>query len=112
MTGKKTVKSTKDNTNKKSPQLKEPWKKGQSGNPKGRPKKEICIPNILRELLNAPNPFDPIGKQTALNAICKTAISLAIGGDKDARNWVADRFEGKALERVLKQKTNDILEIR
>lgn len=89
-----------------------PFKPGQSGNPKGRPKKEFSIANILESMLNNPDPFDPEQKRTALEAICKKAIALAIGGDKDARNWVADRFEGKALERVLKQKSNDILEIK
>jgi len=29
-----------------------PFKKGQSGNPKGRPKKELCLTDILREQAN------------------------------------------------------------
>jgi hypothetical protein len=92
----KTVKKTAKIRNKKGQ-----FEKGnQEGSRAGRPKKEICIPDILRELLNEPNPFDPEKKQTALNAICKKAINLAIGGDRDARNWVADRFEGKARETI------------
>ena len=39
--------------------------------------------------------------------ICRKAIDQAQGGDKDARNWIADWTEGKALERIVKQKVKD-----
>lgn len=90
---KKPVKSTKRNTH-----LKEPWKKGQSGNPKGRPPKKLCIPDILRKILNEPSPVNK--KATVLDEICRKAAQQAMAGDKDARNWIADRTEGKALERI------------
>ena len=90
-----------------------PAKKGEpSRNPNGRPKKEVCIPDILRKQLEELDPNDRDGKRTMLQSICRKAILQAIGGDKDARNWVADRTEGKALERVIKQKVNDIVEIK
>ena len=76
------------------------WQPGESGNPNGRPKKQICIPDILRRLLAEQDEFVQ-DKRTKLESICHTAINQAIGGDKDARNWIADRAEGKALERVL-----------
>ena len=75
------------------------WKPGESGNPNGRPRKQFCIPDILTEILDYPFPEDK--KITYLRAICLKAIEQAANGDKDARNWVADRKEGKALERVL-----------
>ncbi len=88
-----------------------PPKKGEpSRNPKGRKKKEFTIPDILEKLLKEESSYKP--GSTRLSHICIKAIEQAEGGCKDARNWVADRFEGKALERVLKQKTNDILEIK
>jgi hypothetical protein len=96
MTAKKTVKSTKKNTG-----LKEPWKPGQSGNPNGRPKKEFCIPDILRKILKEDSPYShPDDKRTVLDEICWKAALQAMGGDKDARAWISDRTEGKALERV------------
>jgi len=94
------VKNTKKNTG-----LKEPWKPGQSGNPNGRPKKEVCIPDILRDLLSKPLPTDK--KSTYLKQICFVAIEQAINGDKDARNWIADRTEGKAVERMIRQEVKD-----
>jgi len=98
-----TVKSTEKNTKRKSG-LKEPWKKGQSGNPNGRPKKEVCIPDILRKILHDQNKYT-LDKETNLEGICRIAIDQALSGDKDARNFIADRTEGKAIERVLTQKT-------
>ena len=79
-------------------QIKPRWKPGESGNPNGRPKKQFCIPDILTEILDYPFPEDK--KITYLRAICLKAVQQAAKGDKDARNWVADRKEGKALERV------------
>jgi hypothetical protein len=67
---------------------------------KGRPKKEYCIPDILRKVLAEPCEHNA-EKGSNLEAICRTAVRLAVSGDKDARNWIADRTEGKAIERIL-----------
>ena len=77
-----------------------PAKKGEVRNPNGRPKKEFCIPEILRRLANEPSRYDPDNK-TRLERICLKAIEQAEGGDKDARAWVADRMEGKAIDRII-----------
>ena len=73
------------------------FKPGQSGNPNGRPKKEFCVPDILRE---RGKDIDPLTKKTYYEAMCTTARELAAKGDKAARDWVTDRTEGKALERI------------
>jgi len=83
-----------------------PAKKGEVRNPKGRPKKEICIPDILRRLLSEPSDFSN-NKETNLEVICRVAINQAQKGDKDARSWIADRTEGRAVERVLTQQVLD-----
>jgi len=85
------------------------WKKGESGNSKGRPKKEYCIPDILRKLANDFSKYDPEGKSTRLQKICLKAIEQAEGGDKDARAWVADRMEGKAIDRIIQKNDDDDL---
>jgi len=82
-----------------------PAKKGESRNPKGRPKKDVCIPDILRDLLSKNLPDDK--KNTYLTQICFVAIEQAVNGDKDARNWIADRTEGKAIERMIRQEVKD-----
>lgn len=76
------------------------FKPGQSGNPKGRPKKAFFIPDILKDLLAKPDSYDPDSKKTALQGICKKAIDQARGGDRDARNWISERTEGKVKDRI------------
>jgi len=89
-----------------------PAKKGEIRNPKGRPKREFCIPDILRKILKEESPYSFKGdKRTVLDEICWKAAQQAMGGDKDARAWIADRTEGKALERIKNYDDVDELEI-
>ena len=73
------------------------FKPGKSGNPKGRPRTEYCVPDILREFGKN---IDPLTKKTYYEAMCAKAWKLAASGDRAARDWVTDRTEGKALERI------------
>ena len=76
-----------------------PFKKGQSGNPNGRPKTQFTIADILRKISAEKSAENE--KKTNLEMICSKAIEQAIEGNKDARNWIADRSEGRAIARVL-----------
>ena len=78
-----------------------PIKPGVSGNPKGRPKKEFCIPDILRRMSKDKTKLDPEKKITRLEWVCDTAFTQAEGGDPTARAWIADRMEGKAIDRII-----------
>lgn len=40
--------------------------------------------------------YGEIERGKALKAIAQRAVADALDGDKDARNWIADRTEGKA----------------
>jgi len=79
------------------------FKKGNPGGP-GRPKKEFCIPEILREKGKDVN---PVTGNTYYDDMCAKAWIMAAKGDKAARDWVSDRTEGKALERVEQNITKD-----
>lgn len=65
----------------------QPWQKGTSGNPKGRPKGTRNIKNIIRDLLNDPNSYamltgvNPRGTQTPLEAIVCVLMIKSIRGD-------------------------------
>lgn len=83
------------------------FKKGQSGNPNGRPKKGLAIADILNSKLD----IVKSGK-TQRELVLEKVIDLALDGEKWAMEFIADRTEGKAIERVIKQKTDDILEIK
>jgi len=95
-----------NNSTKKVPGT--PFKPGQSGNPKGRPKKGSAISDILNKIGDKQYSNNITYREQMLTM----AYKLAIAGDAAARNFIADRTEGKAIERVIKQKTDDILEIK
>ena len=74
------------------------FKPGISGNPKGRPKKEFCIPHILRNILDENDTVDK--KITKLEAILHKVVKMAIKGDRWAIGYLSDRTEGKALDNI------------
>jgi hypothetical protein len=97
----KSVKQTSIRPKRKAP--KTAFKPGQSGNPNGRPKKKICIPDLLREIGNAESDYgigDDGKRITRLRSVLLKVYQLAEGGNLDAVKFIADRTEGKALERV------------
>ncbi len=68
------------------------WEKGKSGNPKGRPKKEYCLTDILKEQGNIADVETPAGMITRKNAIAKKLWAMAMGGDVAALKYLYDRF--------------------
>jgi hypothetical protein len=68
------------------------FKLGNPGGP-GRPKKEICIPHILREIMA--EPIAKKSKRTKLDVILDNVVNMAIKGDSWSIQFVADRTEGK-----------------
>lgn len=91
------------------PQL---WKPGQSGNPKGRPKKERFIPDILEKisheklspliLAQIEKIFPEAKNMTMLEAMLRIVYVAAITGkkltDMSAVNYISERMEGKPRE--------------
>lgn len=96
------IKKTVKNTAKNKGKLKPPWQPGQSGNPNGRPKKEITISDILRAGLD-----EKIDGKTRREHILNKVLWMAGAGDKWAIEFIADRTEGKALERVESKEIKD-----
>ena len=66
-----------------------PFKKGQSGNPNGRPPKGFSMAEVLRRLLEE-------GKDApTAEEIAKKAIAAAKNGDMRAIEFIFDRIDGK-----------------
>jgi hypothetical protein len=82
------------------------WKKGQSGNPKGRPKK---LPDLKEVLINVLAETKE-GKM-AIEAILMAMRQKALKGDVRAAELLLDRGYGKAKQEhdVLAQFTNVIM---
>jgi hypothetical protein len=81
-----------------------PFKKGESGNPNGRPKKELCFTEELKRKLSQITKHDkdlPVEEQrTRLQAICDKILEQAEGGDHYAHNLIFERIEGKVKEQL------------
>ena len=71
---------------------------GQSGNPKGRPQRKPLTDAYL-QLLSQPIPGDKDGR-TYAQAIAQAMIREAVKGKVNAASELADRIEGKSLQRV------------
>ncbi len=71
-----------------------PFRKGQSGNPKGRPK-SITLSEAYRRELAKIDETDPQGR-TFAEILAEEMIGKAKGGDVQAAREIADRTEGKA----------------
>ena len=70
-----------------------PWlfKPGESGNPHGRPPKELSMTNALREILNEQNPETKIERYKEL---LNVAMDKAMKGDNDMIKYLINRIEG------------------
>jgi hypothetical protein len=69
------------------------WKKGQSGNPRGR---RNAAKDILNQLLDAEND-DRTKKEQLLSKL----IDMGMNGDLGAIREILDRIEGKSKEHII-----------
>ena len=77
------------------------WKPGQSGNPKGRPKKESIV-EVLKELVDTVCPTDPEGR-TYGQLLTRSLMQQALRGHLGAIREVFNRLVGQArflVERI------------
>jgi Family of unknown function (DUF5681) len=74
------------------------WKKGQSGNPSGRPKSKM-LSDAYRNKLEEPVPNDPEGRTWA-ELIAEAQVRDAVRGNVQAAREIADRTEGRARQAI------------
>ena len=74
------------------------FQKGQSGNPKGRPKKGETMTDLLREKLDIPKTSRE--KMPRKEKVIEKLILLAEAGDLSALKYVFDRVDGRPKESV------------
>jgi hypothetical protein len=76
---------------------------GQSGNPKGRPKKEQSLTNIMREMLDEirETPGDDKSKKIELKILLvRKMIDMALEGDMTAMRHVFQYIDGMPLQKI------------
>ena len=82
------------------PPLHTRFKKGQSGNPKGRPRSAVFSDALRAVLAEAPPGEHGPDVRTYADAIARALINKAIAGDVAAAKEVCDRTEGKPRQAV------------
>lgn len=91
------VKQGKNSDKKKNDNLvKYQWKKGQSGNPKGRPKSGFALNEYITDLANV----ELEDKKTMLEAVVSKVYEEALDGNMTAINFLADRVLGKPSQSI------------
>ena len=91
------VKQGKNSDKKKNDNLvKYQWKKGQSGNPKGRPKSGFALNEYITDLANV----ELEDKKTMLEAVVGKVYEEAFDGNMTAINFLADRILGKPSQSI------------
>ena len=77
-----------------------PFKKGQSGNPKGRPKKEKTLTSMIAKELEKVDVKTSNGKTISRKeAIARVVTNLAVKGDFKALKMVFEYMDGKPEQR-------------
>ena len=79
------------------PPVENRWKKGTSGNPRGRPKKQDCLTQLLRDEIQKICPADR-EKRTWKQLIVFATLQLAMKGNAAALKEVWERLDGKVLQ--------------
>jgi len=72
------------------------WKKGQSGNPNGRPKSGFALNEYITNLANV----ELEDKKTMLEAVVAKVYEEALDGNMTAINFLADRILGKPSQSI------------
>ena len=86
--------------NKRNPNLTGPrWKKGQSGNPMGRPPKHECLTSLLKEELDRIGPGDKRGR-TWRELIVLATLELARKGHPVALREIWQRADGRLPQAI------------
>jgi|TARA_B100000900_G_scaffold265411_1_gene226422 hypothetical protein len=90
------VKQQKNSDKKNKHLVKHQWKKGQSGNPNGRPKSGFALNEYITDLANV----ELEDKKTMLEAVVGKVYEEALDGNMTAINFLADRILGKPSQSI------------
>ena len=79
------------------PPVEKRWKRGVSGNPRGRPKKQDSLTSLLKEEIAKICPADRENR-TWKELVVRATLQLAMKGNATALKEVWERLDGKTLQ--------------
>jgi len=83
------------------------FKPGNPGGP-GRPKKELSIPRILREIGKEEIQLNETGETTErLEYLCRKVWDMALSGNRWAIDYISNRTEGTPVQTVRTQELEE-----
>ena len=88
---------SKPNDRRRLPPVETRWKKGVSGNPRGRPKKSDSLTSLLKKEIKKICPADR-QKRTWEELMVLATLQLAMKGNAAALKEVWERLDGKILQ--------------
>ena len=88
---------TRDNRRRPTPPAEHRWKKGVSGNPRGRPKKRDSLTSLLKDEIKKICPADR-QKRTWEELMVLATLQLAMKGNAVALKEVWERLDGKIVQ--------------
>ncbi len=91
------AKKSNPNHGRRLPPVEKRWKKGVSGNPRGRPKKQDCLTSLLKEEIAKICPADR-GNRTWRELMVLATLQLALKGNATALKEIWERLDGKILQ--------------
>ena len=86
------------------------FKPGQSGNPTGRPKKEYCLTDILKDQGNNEDVEIEEGVMISRKqAIAQKLWSMAMSGDAMMLRYIYDRIDGSPRQSIDLESTGSVI---
>ena len=79
------------------PPVEKRWKKGVSGNPRGRPRKQDSLTSLLKDEIAKICPADR-EKRTWKELVVRATLQLAMKGNATALKEIWERLDGKVLQ--------------
>lgn len=84
-------------------------KRPQDINRKGRPKKEYCLTDILKEQGNLEDVETPSGKISRKQAVAQKLWAMAMGGDATILKYLYDRIDGTPRQEIGLEHTGEFI---
>ena len=88
-----------------TPENLRPWKAGETGNPRGRPKSFETFAAIMARVMDEPTGAPVPETETKKERICRVHVEKAMRGDPASTALVVERTEGKVADKLVSEQS-------